>query len=249
MKENNFEKAIELFHEDALQENILNAFDVLVSAIAIWNPGLAFVFSTFSSVLKIGVNSISRIKAEKNIRRIVDAVKIVYKKLQTGEANYEAVLICPELFRNALIFNDEERVEEHLALIEELFSSGKYDFDRLTETLRLVNQLSSIEYKILKLIPPDNTKWKDILKEETILHLFETQPQRLTAAFLSLIGMNLVVRKLRIQHNAGPELGTIDYDNDVEYIRLSDYGQLFLGIMKEIKARQDSKDSMQSNIA
>lgn len=240
MEKNNFKNALETFRKEVAKfDNILQAFDCLLQPLALWNPVLATVLLTFSSAIKMGINIFSREKAEKRILQIVKTIEIIFKRQQTGETNYEAALICPELFRNALIFEDEDRVKEHLALIEMLFNSGKYDFDNLAEALRLVNQLSSMEYKILKLIPLNATKWEDILNTKEFIYLYETQKQQLTAAFLSLINMNLVVRKLAIRHNSGPELGTINFDDDVEYIRLSAYGQLFLETMEEIKARED----------
>ena len=240
MEKNNFENALETFRKEVAEpDNILQALDCLLQPLALWNPVLATILLTFSSSIKMGINIFSRKKAEKRILQIVKTIEIILKKQQTSETNYEAALICPELFRNVLIFEDEDRVKEHLALIEILFSSGKYNFDKLSEVLRLVNQLSSMEYKILKLIPINETKWKDILNKKEFIYIYETQKQQLTAAFLSLINMNLVVRKLAIKANGGPELGTINFDDDVEYIRLSAYGQLFLETMEEIKARED----------
>ena len=96
-----------------------------------------------------------------------------------------------------------------------------------------------MEYKILKLIPSVETKWESMLSVPEIGVLYDTQRERLTAVFLSLINMNLVVRKLVIRHDGGPELGTINYDDDLEYIRLSAYGQLFLETMREI-SKKDS---------
>lgn len=241
MAEEKFENALEIFHKKATEpDNILQAFDCLLRPLSLWNPILATILLSFNSAVKMGVNIYSRKKAEKRIMEIVKTIEIIYKKQQTGEINYEAALICPELFRNALIFEDEERVKEHLALIEELFSSGKYDFDKLAEVLRLVNQLSSMEYKILKLIPINKTKWKDILDNKELTHIYENQKQQLTAAFLSLINMNLVVKKLVTKHDGGPELGTINFDDELEYIKLSAYGQLFLETMEEIKAKKSS---------
>jgi len=240
MEKNNFENALETFRKEVAEpDNILQALDCLLQPLALWNPVLATILLTFSSSIKMGINIFSRKKAEKRILQIVKTIEIILKRQKTSETNYEAALICPELFRNALIFEDEDRVKEHLALIEMLFNSRKYDFDNLAEALRLVNQLSSMEYKILKLIPINETKWEDILNKKEILLIYETQKQHLTAAFLSLINMNLVVRKLAIRHNGGPELGTINFDDDLEYIRLSAYGQLFLETMEEIKARED----------
>jgi len=241
MEKNKFNDMLVKFYKDAIEPgNILLALDCFLPSLTLWNPELAVILRIFSSTMKLGVNVLSRKKAEKRIIDIVKVIEIIYKKQQAGETNYEAALICPELFRNALIFEDEDRVKEHLALIEILFCSEKYDFDILAEALRLVNQLSSMEYKILKLIPLNETKWKDMLEKKEFGHLYETQKQQLTAAFLSLINMNLVVRKLAIRHNGGPELGTINFDDDMEYIRLSAYGQLFLETMEEIKAKKES---------
>jgi len=63
----------------------------------------------------------------------------------------------------------------------------------------------------------------------------------LTAAFLSLINMNLVVKKLVTKHDGGPELGTINFNDELEYIKLSAYGQLFLETMEEIKEKKIAK--------
>jgi len=238
---NNFENTLEIFHKEATKpENMLQAFDCFLQFISFWNPQLAAILLTFNSAIKMGVNILSRKKAEERIFQIVKTIEVIYKKQQTSEINYEAALICPELFRNALIFEDEDRVKEHLALIEMLFSSGKLDFDMFAEALRLVNQLSSMEYKILKLIPSNETKWEDLLDKKEFTVIYETQKEQLTAALLSLINMNLVVRKLAIRMNGGPELGTINFDDDLEYIRLSAYGQLFLKEMEEIREKKDS---------
>ena len=241
MAEKKLEKAIEIFRKEAATpNNIFQAFECFLQSISIWNPGLATVLLTFNSVMKIGVNVLSKRKAEKRIILIVETIEKIHRKQLIGETNYEAALICPELFRNTLIFEDENRVIEHLAFIEVLFNSGKYDFDRIAEALRLVNRLSSMEYKLLKLVPNIETKWGEILQRDEIKNLFETQRQQLTAAFLSLINMNLVVRKLVIRHDGGPELGTINFDGELEYIRLSEYGELFLDTMGEIKKRQEN---------
>lgn len=106
------------------------------------------------------------------------------------------------------------------------------DFDDIAEALRLVNQLSGIEYKILKLIPTNETKWEEILKIKDIQDIYNKKKENLIAAFLSLISMNLLVRKLAIRYDGGPELGTINFNNELEYIKLSPYGKLFLETMK-----------------
>ena len=64
-----------------------------------------------------------------------------------------------------------------------------------------------------------------------------TNEEQLTAAFLSLINMNLVVRKLSIKYDSGPELGTLNYNDNLEYIRLSPYGKLFIETLEGIKPK------------
>jgi predicted transcriptional regulator len=229
--------ALEEFRREAAKPD--NLFLVVRSGltfVSLWNPLVSSVFQAVLSAVQIGINTHSRDKAERRIIDIIETIERIWRRQQTGETNYEAALICPELFRNALIIEDENRVKEHLAFIEMLFISDKFNFDDLAETLRLVNQLSSVEYKILKLIPTVETKWKQLLEIKEISVLFDTQKQRLIAALLSLINMNLVVRKLVIRHDGGPELGIIKFDDDHEYIRLSAYGQLFLETMDEIRA-------------
>jgi hypothetical protein len=236
MDEINLEKSLENFNQETAKHgNILQALDVAVPAISLWNIQIGALLQTVLSAVKLGVNIFSQRKAEIRLFTVINTINRILKKQQDGETNYEAALVCPELFRDALIMEDEERVKEHLSLIETLFSSGKMNFDDLAEALRLVSKLSSMEYKILKLIPQNNTKWKDILSREEFIDLYKTQEERLTAAFLSLINMNLVVKKLVIKYNGGPELGTINYNDDNEYIRLSAYGQLFLKSLEEIK--------------
>lgn len=236
MEENNLGSSLKKFCQEAAKpENILPAFSLVSIPISFWNAQIGLILQTFFSTINMGVNIFSKNKAEKRLVQIIETIYKIWEKQQAGETNYEAALICPELFRNALIFEDEERVKEHLLLIETLFSSGEMDYDSLSEALRLVNQLSCMEYKILKSIPQTDTKWNDILSINEFHTLYETQKEQLTAAFLSLINMNLVVRKLAIRHNGGPELGTINYDDDLEYLRLSAYGQLFLETLETIK--------------
>ena len=219
-------------------DDIFIAFNVVLTPLLLWNPLLGIVLQAFVSIAKIGVNSLSRKKAEKNLLLFSNSLLKILRQQKTGETNYEAALVCPDLIRGLLIIEDEDRVREHLYFIEAIFRSGKMDFDDLAEALRLINQLSSTEYKILKLVPVDNAYWKDMFKIKEFRNLYETQEERLTAALLSLINMNLIVKKLGIKHDGGPELGTINFNNEREYIRLSAYGQLFLNTLEEVKAKK-----------
>jgi hypothetical protein len=231
----NLQTALVKFKQELSKpDNFIPVMESALAFMTMWNPMLSAILLTLLSTVKIGVNISSREKAERRLSLIINTIEKIIREQQAGKTNYEAALICPELFRSALIIEDEERVKEHLMFIEKLYVCDSYSFDNMAEALRLVSQLSSMEYKLLKLIPYENIFWKDILKINEIKCLFDKQKQQLTAAFLSLIGMNLVVRKLGIRHNGGPELGTINFDDDLEYIRLSDYGRLFLETMRGV---------------
>ena len=97
------------------------------------------------STTKIGINIASAAKATERIKLIMETIEKIIKKQNKMESNFEAAIICPELFKNALIFTDTERAKEHLQLIEFLFSAGSIEFDSLSEALRLMNQLSQNE--------------------------------------------------------------------------------------------------------
>jgi hypothetical protein len=213
-------------------ENIVAILESGIAFISMWNPLVAAVFGVLLSSLKIGINHESSKKIRERFDLIIQTIEKIIKRQKDGETNFEAALICPELFRNILIFEDIERAKEHLSFIETLFSSKKMDFDDIAEALRLVNQLSGIEYKILKLIPQNETNWNEILEIKEIHDLYKEKKENLISSFLSLINMNLVVRKLVIRRDGGPELGTINLDDKSEYIKLSSYGKLFLETMK-----------------
>jgi len=224
-----------LFKEMSKSNNVFLTIKTVLTPISLWNAPVGIILQSFLTAISLGVNTISQKKAEDRLLMIIETIYSIWKKQQSGETNYEAALICPDLFRNALIFEDEERVKEHLLLIEKLFTSGKMDFNNLAETLKLINQLSSMEYRLLKLVPCVNTELKTLIFTEELRILYETQKEQLVAAILTLINMNLVIRKLGIRMNGGPELGTIDFEDNIEYIRLSGFGQIFLKKLEEIK--------------
>ena len=84
-------------------DNMLQAFNSLMPFISLWNHGLAVVLSSFNPAMKIGVNILSRRKAERRIVQIVETIEKIYRLQLSGETNYEVALVCSELFRNVLI--------------------------------------------------------------------------------------------------------------------------------------------------
>ena len=235
-EQKNLGKTLEkLYKEIITTKNIFSTIKIALIPISLWNAQVGILLQTFLSTISLGINVDSQKKAEDRLVLIIETIYKIWKIQQSGETNYEAALICPDLFRNALILKDEERVKEHLLLIEKLFTIENNSFNSLAELLKLINQLSGIEYKIMKLIPHVNTEWKNLLSIKELGILFETQKEHFTAAILSLINMNLVVKKLGIRMDGGPELGTIDFKDNIEYIRLSEFGQLFLKTIEEIK--------------
>lgn len=137
MEENNLEKSLDKFYKEAAKlGNILQALEIAAPAISLWNFQVGAFLQTVLSTIKLGVNIYSQKKAERNLLWIIETIKRIWKIQQDGKANYEAALICPELFRDAFIIENEERVKEHLFLIETLFSSGKMNFDDLAEAFK-----------------------------------------------------------------------------------------------------------------
>jgi len=215
-------------------QNIVLIADPILQGISLWNPAVGIILNTFVSTIRIGVNESSETKAQERCNLVLQTIENIKKKQASEETNFEAALICPDLFRSAMIFTDTNRAKEHLRLIEKLFSAGRIEFDPLSEALRLVSQLTDNEYKLLKLIPEHNTKWKDLLSIKEIAEKRIQDEHVLKASLLSLINMNLIVRKLEIQMNGGPELGDINFDKELEYVRLSDYGIEFINTIRSL---------------
>jgi hypothetical protein len=215
--------------------NTFLALDAANSFISLWNPLVGAITISMTKTIQLGANIHSCIKANERIKLIIETIEKIIVKQNEGRSNYEASLICPELFRNAMIYEDIDRVKEHLLLIESIFSSGKIDFDEIHEALRIVNQISSIEYKILKLMPLEETQWIRIIENKLIYEIYDKDIEKLTSIFLSLINMNLIIRKTPLRIGVGPEYGIINFHDELELTCLSIKGKLFLETIGRIK--------------
>lgn len=222
--------------------DLITAVDALIAVATLWNPAVGAVVATAMASVKIGVSVVSRRKAEIRIKQIAETILRIFENQKRGNTNFEAAIVCPDLFKSALIMTDSDRAKEHLLLIEYLFSSGNFDFDLISEAIRIVGNLTSNEYKLLKLIPRTDTKWQELLEIEEIRSYYEKDADGLEASLLSLQNQSLIVRKLAIRLNGGPELGSIDFNADIEYVRLSKYGKRFLDSLSEVAAAKESSD-------
>lgn len=93
-------------------ENIIEILESGINFISIWNPLVSVIFGVLLSSLKIGINIDSSIKARERLDWVIKTIEKIIEKQKDGKTNFEAALICPELFRNILIFEDKERVKE-----------------------------------------------------------------------------------------------------------------------------------------
>jgi hypothetical protein len=228
--------AFEKYRQMAITpSNAFLALDAANTFISLWNPLVGAIITSVTKAIQLGVNTYSCIKANERIKLIIETIERIIVKQKEGKGNYEASLICPELFRNAMIYEDMERVKEHLLLIESIFSSGKIDFDEIHEALRIVNQISSIEYKILKLMPQKETQWIRVIENKLIYEIYDKDIEKLISVFLSLINMNLIIRKTPLRVGVGPEYGVIDFHDELELTCLSSKGKLFLETIDRIK--------------
>lgn len=230
---------IDLYREKLKNEiikpdNLLIIIETAVSFISCWNPMVGIVLLTALSAMKIGINHNSEEKLTRRINLIVETVDKIIERQKCENTNYEAAIICPELFRETLVFTDEERAKEHLRLIEALFQSGNFDFDDISEALRLVRKLSKNEYKLIKLIPETPTKWADFILIKEIEELKNRDELRLKAALLSLMSLNLIVKTTMTTSGAGPTFGEIYFWDSSETIKLSDYGRLLKITLEKI---------------
>jgi hypothetical protein len=212
--------------------NAFLALDAANTFISLWNPLVGTIITSMTKAIQLGVNTYSCTKANERIKLIIETIERIIIKQNEGKSNYEAALICPELFRNAMIYEDMDRVKEHLLLIESIFSSGRIDFDEIHEALRIVNQISSIEYKILKLMPEKETQWIRVIENKLI---YDKDIEKLISIFLSLINMNLIIRKTPLRVGIGPEYGVINFSDELELTCLSSKGKLFLETIDRIK--------------
>jgi hypothetical protein len=209
------------------QVSLITTIENLNLLISVWNPVLGAIIQSVLNNTKF----IHSEKLEERLSQMMESINVIQEQQKNHETNYEAALICPELFKHVLIMEDKERVKELLCLIEKLFSAGKIDFDRILEANRIINSLSDNEYKILKIFPEVLTDWKLVLSEEWLKDLKINNKIELESIIISLTNKNLIEIKTPMRSDTSYGLN-LDFDDKEQKSKLTSYGYKFLMTMK-----------------
>ena len=119
------------YKEQYLQEiakpnNLLLIMESAAAFLSIWNPAVGSIIRAVLSTMKFGINAQSGVKAKERIELMMQSIDKIIEKQKEGQSNFEAAIICPQLFRNTLIYSDVERAKEQLKIIEKMFSSSGF---------------------------------------------------------------------------------------------------------------------------
>lgn len=228
LKNRNIKKIINI---DTSNKSLITNLKNIIIPISLWNPYVAGILKVLVNTYDYIKNEESKNKLDERISLIIVTIKNIFKKIEQGISNYESNLICPELFRQALLTEDIERAKEHLAIAEQLYSSGRINFDPIQEALRIMFSLSDIEYKVLKYLPTTYTTWKTIFKSAVLSELQKSDYDNITNVFISLHNKNLIDVKTP---SLGPALETnpINIHSLKERIKISQHGKIFLDTIK-----------------
>lgn len=84
------------------------------------------------------MNEQSQIKLEKRLLDLEREIEKINNTLGGGQLNYESFLLAPEIIKEYLITDDEERAKDYIRLVAGMFSSGRIEFDSLKEALNII---------------------------------------------------------------------------------------------------------------
>ena len=208
----------------------------IVGVISLWNPIVRMMIGTILNSAEHSYNEESLKKLEEKIQSIILTVENIVEEQKTNKTNFEAMVICPDLFKKILITEDRDKTEYLLHLVQMIFETGKVDFDEIDEAIRIISDLSLNEYKVLKLIPKDPTTWEDIFKIEEMRNLKESSEEYLQILLMSLLnkGLILVNTPLILDGNSG----SIRFKHGSETICISVYGDKFIKTINSIEVQE-----------
>ena len=209
------------------KESVLSTLKNLNTGISFWNPGVGMMLQIITNNLEYSYNTESIKKIQERLKMMFETIDSIKEKQKKGESNYEASLLCPDLFRQALLCDDLERAKDLLLLIECLFSAGKIQFDQFQEALRIMSSLAAHEYKILKKIPSEYIIWDKFFEDKDLAEIKKSNLDDLVIAIMNLRNSNLVVIH-SIQYMDGIKSISINFEDREEKIKLSSYGKRFL---------------------
>ncbi len=217
-------------NKEALLATIENV-NLLVTA---WNPFLGITIQTILNNVKYSINESSAKKFQERLSLMHQSISKIQEAQKTKESNLEAFFLCPELFRQSLIIDDNDRAKELLQFTEKLFTAGKLEFDRISEAMRIISNLSSLEYKILKKVQNNFTSWESFFNDQELLNFKNSYPEDFKFALFYLRNNNLVEIEKPFVMDATNNL-SIDFNDKEEKIKLSYRGKLFLDTFENVE--------------
>jgi len=213
------------------KESVLTTLKNVNAVVSLWNPGVGMILQIITNNLENTYNTESIEKLHDRLKMMFETIDSIKEKQKKGESNYEASLLCPDLFRQVLLCDDLERAKEHLQLIECLFSEGKIQFDEFQEALRIMFSLNADEYKILKKIPNEYSDWNKIFKDNELSEIKKNNSDNFKIAIMSLQNSNLVEVQ-SVLYMGGINSISVNFEDKEEKIRLSSHGKRFLETLK-----------------
>jgi hypothetical protein len=192
--------------------NIIHLIDALPTAISLWNPFAGLIVKAALCGTKYVLNKSSEEKLKSRILMIIDCIEKIRIKQKEDNQNYEANLICPELFRKTLVSESKEKAEEYLRITECLYSTEKINFDEINEAIRIFSDLSTNEYLFIKHFKYKSyISWIDLLKNDFYKKIYEDNADE-----FDIISKSLYIKNMIILSNVGSAIGkealSIHYD-------------------------------------
>jgi len=199
------------------------------NALALFYPILSSILNTIFNSYEYLNSERERQKIDERFSLLIDTLNKITRKQNELFSNFEANLIFPDFVRTSFIVNDLEKAKQHLKLGEMLYSSGRIDFDKVLEAVRILDKLSSREFLILKELPKKGRvvfssllEWLDVC--------ITTEEELLKQSLLSMEQMGLI-NLVKITNLDNPHIyKTIDLGSHSE-IERTIYAEEFLRTM------------------
>lgn len=209
--------------------SVLAISQSIIGVVSLWNPIVGMMIGTVLKSAEYTYNEESENKLKDKIESIIVMIQKIVEDQKTNQTNFEAMIICPDIFKKVLITEDKEKTEYLLHLVQMVFGAGKVDYDEIDEAIRIIGELSINEYKVLKLIPRDPTTWENIFKIEEINSIKETNEEYLKILLRSLLNKGLITVNTPLIFDG--KSGSIRFDHKSETILLSNYGDKFISTL------------------
>ncbi len=204
--------------------------------ISLFNPMIGIICSVVINNIENGINERSYNKFQERFILLTNTINNILEHNNYIEKNFEASLLCPNLIRQSLIIDDIEKAKDNLKIVECLYASDKYIIDDAVETVDIMSQLSSNEYKLLKVIPVEELKWQNFMNIDTIRIIYAKDLTRLSAYLESLNNKSLIRIYSENTFTGIKDYRLIDYKDSGQTICLSEYGNFFLTNLDLIKS-------------